>query len=200
MSAAQRFSGNKESHQSGDEPIMTVVHSLITADGDLPCRDERPPTIECDGVDVRAQSRHLATVLTISGDVDASNSARVSACATALVPVGNALLVDLSGVAFFAAQSLSMLIAVYDACHSAELPWAVVTSHAVDRVLRISQDDDIFPMASSVPDAMQYFVYVARVRRQVPLPATRPRARRVVAVSQPFASPAFRSDTTYSSK
>jgi anti-anti-sigma factor len=156
---------------------MTVVHSLATADGDLPCRDERPPAIERGGVDLRAQSRHLATVLTISGDVDASNAARVSAYATALVPVGNALILDLRGVAFFAAQSMSVLIAVDDACHSARLPWALVASRAVGQVLGISQDDDIFPMASSVPDAMQYFVHLTRVRRRVPLSAKRQSAR-----------------------
>lgn len=162
---------------------MTVVHSLATDDGDLPCRDERPPTIQRDGVDVRAQSRHPASVLTISGDVDASNAARVSAYATALVPAGSALLLDLSGVAFFAAQSISVLIAVDDACQSAESPWAVVTSYAVDRVLHISQDDDVFPTASSVPDAMQYFVRLTRVRRQVPLSTTRLSARRVASAS-----------------
>jgi anti-anti-sigma factor len=175
--------GRQGHHPSGNEPIMTVVHSLATADGDLACRDERPQTIGRDGVDVRAQSRHLANVLTISGDVDASNAARVSAYATALVPVGNALLLDLSEVAFFAAQSMSVLIAVDDACHRAELPWALVASHAVDRVLRISQVDDIFPIASSVPDAMQYFLHLTCVRRQVPLSATRPSTRRVASVS-----------------
>jgi anti-anti-sigma factor len=183
MRAAQRCSGNKTTHPSGNERIMTEVHSLAIVAGDLPCRDERPATIEHDGVDVPGRSRHLATVLTISGDVDASNTARVSAYATALVPVGNALLLDLSGVPFFAAQSISLLIAVDDACHSAELPWALVTSHAVDRVLRISQDDDIFPTTSSVPEAMQYFVHLTRVRRQVPLSATRRSARRVASVS-----------------
>jgi anti-anti-sigma factor len=183
MPAAQRCSGNKDRHPSGNELIMTVVHSLATADGDFPCRDDNPPTIERDRVDVRAQSRHLATVLTISGDVDASNTDRVSTYATALVPVGSALLLDMSGVAFFAAQSISVLIAVDDACHSAELPWALVTSHAVDRVLRISQDDDILPVASSVPDAIQYFVHLTRMRRDVPLSARRPSARRVASVT-----------------
>jgi anti-anti-sigma factor len=160
---------------------MNVVHSLAIADIDLSTRDDNL-TIDRDGVDMRAQSRHLAIVLTISGDIDARNAARVSAYATALVPVGNALLLDLGGVAFFAAQSISVLIAVDDACHSAELPWALVTSHAVDRVLRISQDDDTLPLASSLRDAMQYFVHLTRVRRQVPLSATRPSARRVASV------------------
>jgi hypothetical protein len=70
-------------------------------------------------------------------------------------------------VGFFAAQSISVLIAVDDACRRAESPWALVSSHAVDRVLRISRRDDILPVASSVPDAMQYFADLARGRRQV---------------------------------
>jgi len=148
---------------------MTIVHHLNTADGDLPCRDDHHlPTVH-DGVEMRAQLRHLATVLTISGDIDASNVDRVRAYAARLVPVGNAFLLDLSGVGFFAAQSISVLVAVGDACGNAELPWALVTSHAVNRVLRINEHDDILPVASSVPDAMRYFADLARVRQQVPL-------------------------------
>jgi len=161
---------------------MTAVHSLTTADDELPYRYGNL-TIDRDGVDMRAQSRHLATLLTISGDVDTRNTARISSYATALVPLGTALLLDLSGVGFFAAQSISVLIAVEDACRSADLPWALVTSHAVDRVLRLSQDDDILPVASSVPDAMQYFVLLARLRRQVPLSPIRPHARGAAPVS-----------------
>ena len=88
--------------------------------------------------------------------------------------MGNALLLDLSGVKFFAAHAISLLVAVRAACDDAELPWAVVTSHAVDRVLRLSEDDDVLPAASSVPDAMRYFADLARGRHQVPLPAWRP--------------------------
>ena len=167
---------------------MTAVHSLTTADDELPYRYGNL-TIDRDGVDMRAQSRHLATVLTISGDIDTRNTARISSYATALVPLGTALLLDLSGVGFFAAQSISVLIAVEDACRSADLPWALVTSHAVDRVLRLSQDDDILPVASSVPDAMQYFALLTRVRRQVPLSATRPNARRAASISLETAPP-----------
>jgi hypothetical protein len=84
---------------------------------------------------------------------------------------------------FIAAKSISVLIAVDDACHSAGLPWVLITSHTVDRVLRISQDDDILPVASSVPNAMQYFVHLTRVRRQVRSQQRRPSARRVAPVS-----------------
>jgi anti-anti-sigma factor len=171
--AAQRRPGNKgHTHPAENEPTMTIVHRLNTADGDLGC-DGHQLTIDRDGVDMRAQLRHLATVLTVSGDIDARNIDRVSAYATRLVPVGNALLLDLSGVGFFAAQGISVLVAVGDACGDAGLPWALVTSHAVDRVLRISEDDDILPVASSVPDAMRYFADLARVRQQVPLSRVR---------------------------
>ncbi len=102
---------------------MTVAHSLTTADDELPCRYGNL-TIDRDGVDMRAQSRHLATVLTISGDIDTRNTARISSYARALVPLGTALLIDLSSVGFFAAQSISVLNAVEDACRHADLPWA----------------------------------------------------------------------------
>jgi anti-anti-sigma factor len=149
---------------------MIVDHSLDTADGDLPCRGHR------DRVHMQAHLRHVATVLTISGDIDASNTDRVSAYATRLVPLGNALLLDLSGVTFLAAQSISMLASVGHASDDAGLPWALVTSHAVDRALRISEHDDILPVASSVPDGMQYFADLARVRQRVALTHLRQKA------------------------
>jgi anti-anti-sigma factor len=163
-------------HPPENEPIMIVAHTLNTADGDLPCRAANHLTADRGGADMRAQLRHLATILTISGDIDARNIDRVSAYATRLVPVGNALLLDLSGVTFFAAQSISVLVTVGDACDNAGSPWALVTSQAVDRVLRISQHDDILPVASSVPDGMQYFADLARVRQQVPSSETLPSA------------------------
>jgi anti-anti-sigma factor len=125
--------------------------------------------------DYTGQYRHLAMVVTISGDIDARNTARVTGYITDWVPVGDALVLDLSGVDSLAARSISVLSADDDAWHSAELPWALVTSHAVNRVLRISQDDDILPVVSSVSDAMQYFVDLVRVRQQVPVSARSPK-------------------------
>jgi anti-anti-sigma factor len=166
-------------HSPETEPIMIVAHTLNTTDGDLPCRAGHHLTADRGGVYMRAQLRHLATILTISGYIDATNIDRVSSYATRLVPVGNALLLDLSGVTFFAAQGISVLVTVDDACDKADSPWALVTNHAIDRVLRISEHDDILPVASSVPDGMQYFADLARVRRQVPSSTRRPSARDV---------------------
>lgn len=148
---------------------MTAFPRPNTADGDLPCRGDHQPRTDHDRVHMRAHLRHLATVLTISGNIDASNTDRVSAYAARLIPVGNALLLDLSGVDFMAAQSVSVLATVGNASDDAGLPWALITSHAVDRVLRLSEHDDILPVASSVPDGMRYFADLSRVRQQVSL-------------------------------
>jgi hypothetical protein len=51
---------------------MTVAHSLTTSNGNLSSRYDNL-SIERDGVDVRAQYRHLAVVVKISGDIDARN-------------------------------------------------------------------------------------------------------------------------------
>ncbi len=161
---------------------MTVVHDLCIAEDALSSRDYKP-AVARDGVEVRVQSRHLGTVLTISGDIDAGNIEGLRAYATRLVPVGNALVLDLGAVKCFESQGLLLLSAVADACGRAELPWALITSHAVDQVLRVCEDDDILPVASSVPDAMQYFADLARVRQQVPLSARRP-SPRVATMSQ----------------
>jgi anti-anti-sigma factor len=124
-------------------------------------------------VDMRAHDRRLATVVTISGDIDATNIDRVSEYTTRFVLVGNAIILDLSDVYFIAAQGISVLIAIDDVYCAAAVHWALVPSHAVSRLLRISDHDNILPTASSVPEAMRHLAKHARVRRrQLPLVTT----------------------------
>jgi anti-anti-sigma factor len=181
--AGERFSGQEDPFNfQRNELIMSVAYDPTTSEGDVASR-HGDLTTDCDGVEIQVHLRHLATVVTISGDVDATNIARVTADVTRLVEVGNALLVDLSGVSFFAAHSLSALLAVDAACQHAELPWALVTSHAVNRALRLSECGDIVPTVSSVPAAMQYFAGLTRMGRQVPLTAKRRRTQGVTPTS-----------------
>jgi anti-anti-sigma factor len=151
---------------------MTVLSlPAICADGRTSgCGD---PPIGGDGVRMRAQCRHLATVVTISGNVDAANGDRVQGFATRLVLVGNALILDLSGVDFFAARGISVLIAVDDACRTAEVPWALVPSRMVSRLLRLT-DCDTVPTASSVSAALRQVTALSLSRRPLALaPAQR---------------------------
>jgi anti-anti-sigma factor len=140
---------------------MTAVHSLTTAELARPRRDD-DVTVDCGRAEVRAHCSPLATVLTINGDVDANSIDRITACVTEVMLLGNSFLLDLSGVDFFAAQSISVLVAVDDALRGAGLPWVIVTSSSVDHVLRISEQATL-PTAGSVRDAMQYFALLSRM-------------------------------------
>jgi anti-anti-sigma factor len=177
------FRAGRPSQFQRNELIMSVAHEPTTSEGDVASR-YGDVTADCGGVEIQVHVRHLATVVTISGDVDATNIARVTADVTRLVEVGNALLVDLSGVGFFAAHGLSALLAIDAACQHAELPWALVASHAVNRALRLSECSEIIPTVRSVPAAMQYFARLTRMRRQVPLTSKRRRAQSVAPTSQ----------------
>lgn len=124
------------------------------------------------GVRMRAQWRHQATVVSIRGDVDATNADRVQDFATHFVLAGNAVVLDLSGVDFFSAQGISVLIAVDDACRAAEVPWSLIAGHVVNRVLRLTNCEASLPTASSVPEALRQVTALTQARRQFALVST----------------------------
>jgi anti-anti-sigma factor len=125
-----------------------------------------------EGVRMRAQCRHQATVVTISGDVDAVTSARVQAFAARFVRTGNALILDLSGVEFFSARGMSVLDAIDEVCRSAGVPFALVSSPIVSRVLRLTDYDTAMPITSSVPAALRQLAALTEARRRFALAIT----------------------------
>lgn len=125
--------------------------------------------VHADRARMRALWRHQATVLTISGDVDISNAERVHDFVTRFILVGNALVLDLSGVEFCAARGISMLIAVDDACRAAEVPWALIPSRIVCRVLQLTACDTALPTAISVAEALRQVTALSQARRRVAL-------------------------------
>lgn len=147
---------------------MTVLRiTAHCAEGRCVGRDNS--TVSGDGVRMRAHWRHQASVVSISGAVDAVTSDGVQDFAIRFVPVGNALVLDLSGVDFLAARGISVLIAVDDACRLAEVPWSLVPSRVVSRVLRLTGCDTLLPMASSVPEALRQVTALTQARRRVAL-------------------------------
>jgi hypothetical protein len=127
--------------------------SPTTTEGGPPSQDELL-AIDRDGVKVWAHCDRLVTVVSVSGDI------------------------DMSSVDFIAVQGISLLITVENTCRSIGLPWALVTSRAVERVLRHSKQRDALPVANSVPEAMQYFAHLAYVQARprrahglLPMPA-----------------------------
>jgi anti-anti-sigma regulatory factor len=125
---------------------------------------------DCNGALVRAQCRHLATVVTVAGTVDESNVDQVIRYALRFNLPDKAFVLDLSGVDVFGAQAVRLLYAVDDACTAAGLEWAVIPSQAVSLTLLVSRGDVDFPTATTVHEALQFFADASTARRRVLLP------------------------------
>jgi anti-anti-sigma regulatory factor len=126
--------------------------------------------VDCNGAAVRAQCRHLATVVTISGTVDATNVDQVIEYAHRFNLPDKPLVIDLTGVESFGAQAVRLLYAVDDACEAANLEWAVIPSQAVSLTLLVTHGDIDFPTATTVHEALQIFADATTARRRLLLP------------------------------
>jgi len=124
------------------------------------------PAFDCDGAQIRARCRQLATVITITGDIG-TNIDRVSQYARRFIIPEKPVILDLSGVNSFSSQSVSLLYMIDDACAAAGVEWELIVSPAVSRVLSACGDDDVFPTVSSVPDALEHYAEVLGERRRL---------------------------------
>ena len=127
-------------------------------------------TFDCGGAKVRGHYRHLATVVTIRGPIDAVNVDRITEHTRRFVLARNPLVLDLSGVNSFAAAGISFLNLLDEDCRAAELEWILVASRAVTEQLRAHDDEARFAMTPSVRNALQHFADVIAERRQQLLP------------------------------
>jgi anti-anti-sigma factor len=125
------------------------------------------PTFNCGGAQIRAQSRHLATVVTISGEIDAINIERVSKYTRRFILVEKPIALDLSGVDSMGAQAISLLSELDEACRTAGVEWALIASYAVIQALRVGNEEDVFPTVDSIPEALHHFADVSLRRRRM---------------------------------
>ncbi len=125
------------------------------------------PACDCDGAMIRAQCRHLALVVTISGEINEANVERVSQYIRHFILAEKPLVLDLNGVDSFAAQSISLLYAVDQDCRTAGVEWCLIAGQPVVRVLRTFDDPANFPIAGSVPEALHHFADAIDARRQL---------------------------------
>ena len=125
------------------------------------------PTFDCDGAQIRAQCRHLATVVTISGEIGDTNIDSVRQYIRRFILAEKPVVLDLSSVDSFSAQSVSLLYTVDEDCRTAGVEWSLIASQPVLRVLRVLEDNDNFPTVGSVPEALQHFADVINARRRL---------------------------------
>jgi anti-anti-sigma factor len=143
---------------------MTIA---ITTDRRRAC------AFDCCGAQVRAHYRHLATVVTIRGEIDAVNVDRVSAYIRPFILGQNPVVLDMSGVSHFSPAGISLLNVVDEDCYAAGVGWTLVASPAVIELLGDGggQDDGAaFPITRSVHEALRNLADAIVSRRQLVLP------------------------------
>jgi hypothetical protein len=120
------------------------------------------PAIECDGAQVRACSRQLATVVTVTGDLD-----KVSQYTKRYVLREKPVVLDLSGVGSATPHIISLLSELDDACCAAGVEWSLIASQPVSRAVRSFDDRVELPTVESVADALHNFADAMMERRRL---------------------------------
>src|ERR1700742_1592872 len=96
------------------------------------------PAIDCDGAQMRALCRQLATVVTVTGDINDANLDRINAYAKRFVLAEKPFVLDLSEVNSFSVECISLMYSLDEACHHGGVEWSVITSQPVMRTLRLA--------------------------------------------------------------
>jgi anti-anti-sigma regulatory factor len=125
------------------------------------------PAYECDGAQVRACSRQLATVVTVTGDLDDANLDRVSQYTKRFVLREKPVVLDLSAVSSATPHIISLLSDIDDACVAAGVEWSLIASQPVNRAVHIFDDRIELPTMASVADALHHFADVTLERRRL---------------------------------
>ena len=128
------------------------------------------PNIDFAGAEVRVHYRHLATVVTVRGEIDAANVDAITEHVRRFVLGGEPLVIDVSGVRQFNAAGLWMLCVLAGDCQAAGLEWTLVGNPAIDEVLRDFDEDTQLPMSPSVEQALHALAVGLDLRRELLLP------------------------------
>ncbi|WP_445169159.1 STAS domain-containing protein [Mycolicibacterium sp. Dal123E01] len=93
-------------------------------------------------------------IITIEGEIDASNSGPFADHVAECAATGTHLVLDLSDLQFFGTAGFSSLHTINVQCANASARWAMVTGDAVSRLLRVCDPDHTLPVAESIAEAI----------------------------------------------
>lgn len=129
--------------------------------------------VECSGARIRAHCRHLATVVTISGEIDAVNVDQIGESVRRFVLCDKAVVLDLSAVTHFSSAGVALFDVLDDECRAAGVEWMIVANPVVSALLGDVSDPaeaTTLPMTRSVHEALGYLADGINGRRQLVLP------------------------------
>ena len=102
----------------------------------------------------KVQSSRQATVLTVAGELDASNADRFARCVRDVMADGTSFVIDLSDVTFIGMQSLRTLIEVDHVSRKSGSQWAVIIDPAMAMVYKLVDGNDRLPLCDSLDEAL----------------------------------------------
>ena len=144
---------------------MTAIHIDI----DHASPQSGSTFFDCRRARMRAKTGTGLTVMSISGEIDASNADDVSHHVRELVPDCGALIVDLADIDFIALDGLHALIALNNQCARTGTTWALIANHAVNRLLRVGDHDKLLPAVGSATEALLLVRRSSRSHRSLQL-------------------------------
>jgi anti-anti-sigma factor len=106
---------------------------------------------------VEAARSSGSLVLSIRGEVDASNAAQLVAYVERHVAIAGTLVVDTSAVDFFGPPALAALHRIDLCCSGGDVHWRLVVGPALRRVMRVCGTSEL-PRADSVESAVRQLV------------------------------------------
>ncbi len=125
------------------------------------------PAFDCNGAQIRACSRQLATVVTVTGDLNDTNLDQVTQHAKRFVLREKPVVLDLSAVSSATPHIVSLLCVLDDACSAAGVEWSLIASQPVSRAVRTFDDRVELPTVPSVADALHHFSDAILERRRL---------------------------------
>ena len=111
-----------------------------------------PPAWENHSARFTADWDSSRAVITVHGELDASNASQLADYAELCMAHCRPLMLDLSALKFFGTARFSALHLINVQCAGANLRWAVVPNKAVSRLLRICDPDNTLPLVASIDD------------------------------------------------
>jgi anti-anti-sigma factor len=109
---------------------------------------------DCRRARMRTKTDTGLTVISISGEIDASNADALNRRASERVSDCAALIVDLAEVDFIALDGLHALFALNMQCARTGTTWALIASQAVNLLLRVADHDTLLPAVGSATEAL----------------------------------------------
>ena len=117
------------------------------------------------GVCLTAHPLEGATVVIVTGELDACNIDLLTDFTRSCLASCRSLILDLSHLDFLGAQGIRSLHMIAQDCERKEVHWAVVPSRPVSRLLRICDEHGQVPSVSSIDEALEHFSGLASTAR-----------------------------------